>query len=87
MGAGYAGVETVAELHDLARDALRWYPRLRASPQRWVLVDAAPTILPEIPRKLGAYAARHLARQGIEIRTSTTLERVDAENRSDHIAP
>jgi NADH dehydrogenase len=74
VGAGYAGVEALAELSDLVKDALRWYPRLRDSPQRWVLVDAAPRILAEIPTRLGEYAARELARRGVEIRTSTTLE-------------
>lgn len=74
VGAGYAGVEALAELHDLVRDALRHYPRLRNEPQRWVLVDAAPAILPEIPSRLGEYAARQLRRRGIEIRTATTLE-------------
>ena len=29
VGAGYAGVEALAELSDLVRDALRFYPRLR----------------------------------------------------------
>jgi NADH dehydrogenase len=74
VGAGYAGVEALAELSDLVVDALRWYPRLRDAPQRWVLVDAAPQILSEIPKRLGEYAARELARRGVEIRTSTTLE-------------
>jgi NADH dehydrogenase len=79
VGAGYAGVEALAELSDLVRDALRHYPELRGAPQRWVLVDAAPTILPEIPTGLGEYAARQLARRGIDIRASTTLESVDAD--------
>jgi len=78
VGAGYAGVEALAELSDLVADALRWYPRLRTAPQRWVLVDAAAKILPEIPTRLGEYAARELARRGVEIRTSTTLESVTA---------
>src|ERR687898_422582 len=56
VGAGYAGVEALAELSDLVADALRWYPRLRGAAQRWVLVDAAPKILPEIPTRLGEYA-------------------------------
>ncbi|HSL64014.1 MAG TPA: NAD(P)/FAD-dependent oxidoreductase [Gaiellaceae bacterium] len=77
VGAGYAGVEGLAELSDLVADALRWYPALRGRPQRWVLVDAAPKILPEIPTRLGDYAARELAARGIEIRTGTTVERVD----------
>ena len=79
VGAGYAGVEALAELSDLVKDALRWYPRLRNSPQRWVLVDAAPKILAEIPTRLGEYAARELARRGVEIRASTTLDSLEAE--------
>jgi NADH dehydrogenase len=77
IGAGYAGVEALAELADLVRDALRYYPGLRGEPQHWVLVDAAPSILPEIPRQLGEYAARQLARRGVDIRVGTTLESVE----------
>jgi len=78
VGAGYAGVEALGELNDLAHDAVRrFYPALRGVAQRWVLVDAAPKILPEIPRRLGEYAARHLERRGVEIRVSTTLDSYD----------
>jgi NADH dehydrogenase len=78
VGAGYAGVEALAELSDLVRDALRYYPSLRGTPQHWVLVDAAPKILPEIPTRLGEYAARQLAGRGVDIRVGTTLESLDA---------
>ena len=77
VGAGYAGVEALGELADLVRDALRYYPSLRAEPTRWVLVDAASKILPEIPTRLGDYAAAQLARRGVEIRVETTLEQLD----------
>jgi len=77
VGAGYAGVEALGELQDLATAALRFYPTLRNVPQRWVLVDAAPKILPEIPRRLGEYAARHLERRGVEIHVGTTLASFD----------
>jgi NADH dehydrogenase len=77
VGAGYAGVEALAELADLVHDALRYYRPLRGEPQRWVLVDAAPKILPEIPRGLGGYAARLLARRGVEIHVGTTLDAVE----------
>jgi NADH:quinone reductase (non-electrogenic) len=76
VGAGYAGVEALAELSDLAEDALRYYPRLRSTPRRWVLVDAAPRILPEIPPPLGDYAATELRKRGIEIHVDTTLDSV-----------
>ncbi len=79
VGAGYAGVEALAELSDLVADALSWYPKLRGVPQRWVLVDAAPKILPEIPPRLGEYAARELSRRGVEIHVSTTLASFDGE--------
>jgi NADH dehydrogenase len=77
VGAGYAGVEALAELADLVRDALRFYAALRDTPQRWVLVDAAPKILPEIPTRLGDYAAELLAGRGVEIHVGTSLERAE----------
>jgi NADH dehydrogenase len=79
VGAGYAGFEALAELSDLVRDALRYYPGLSDAPQRWVLVDAAPKILPEIPTPLGDYAATQLTKRGVEIHVGTTLKSVDAD--------
>ncbi len=79
VGAGYAGVEALAELSDLVEDALRHYPRLREAKRRWVLVDAASSILPEIPSRLGEYAARELAGRGVEIHVGTTLASVSAD--------
>ena len=78
VGAGYAGVEALAELSDLVEDAIRYYPRLKSTPRRWVLVDAAPRILPEIPPPLGDYAAAELRKRGMEIHVGTTLESVSA---------
>jgi NADH dehydrogenase len=76
VGAGYAGVEALAELSDLVDDALRYYPRLHDTPRRWAIVDAAPKILPEIPSRLGEYAAHELAQRGVEIYVGTTLESI-----------
>jgi NADH dehydrogenase len=56
---------------------VRYYPSLQQAPQRWVLVDAAPKILPEIPPRLGEYAAEQLSKRGVEIRVGTTLESVE----------
>jgi len=77
VGAGYAGVEALAELADLVRDALRHYPTLRDVPQHWLLVDAASKILAEIPPSLGEYAARQLQGRGVDIRVGTTLQSVE----------
>lgn len=81
VGGGYAGVEALAELNDLADAAVRRsYPNLRDVRQRWVLVDAAPAILSEIPRKLGEYTHRYLERRGVEIHVGTTLASFDGRD-------
>jgi NADH dehydrogenase len=77
-GAGFAGVETVAELHDLAASALRRHPRLDGVEPRWLLVDAAPRILGQTPEGLANFAARTLGRRGIEIVTGTGIAAIDA---------
>jgi NADH:ubiquinone reductase (H+-translocating) len=76
IGGGYAGVEALAELNHLAEDALRYHPALRDVPQRWVLVDAAPEILAEIPSELGSYVRDRLHQRGIDLRLNTRLEKV-----------
>ena len=74
VGGGYAGVEALGELEDLARDAIAQYPDLDPSEMRWVLVDAADRILPELPERLASYAADELRRRRIEIKLGTKLE-------------
>ena len=78
VGAGYAGVEALAEAHDLVRESIRHYPRLKDVPQRWLLVDGGDRVLAQAPQRLGDYAARDLAKRGIEIRLGTTLSSLDA---------
>jgi NADH dehydrogenase len=80
VGAGYAGVEALGELRDLTEDALRYYAPLRGVRRRWILVDAASRILPEIPSRLGEYAAKELERRDVEIHVSATLTSCDAES-------
>jgi NADH dehydrogenase len=74
VGAGYAGVEALGELEDLARDALRNYPGIEPGETRWTLVEAGPQILPELPPDLAAYAQRQLEERGIEVFLETRLE-------------
>jgi NADH:ubiquinone reductase (H+-translocating) len=78
VGAGFAGVEALAELIDLVSDAHRHYPSIRDTPHRWVLADAGSRILGEVPDKLGQYAATQLQKRSVDIRLGTTLESVEA---------
>jgi NADH dehydrogenase len=74
VGGGYAGIEALAEMEDMARDALRYYDELDASDMRWVLVEATQRVLPEVDRDMGVYTVEQLRRRGLDIRLSTRLE-------------
>jgi NADH:quinone reductase (non-electrogenic) len=78
VGAGYAGLEGLAELQDFARDVIDLYPRCRTQGMRWILVEARDRVMPEIPADLAEFASRELTGRGIEIRTSTTLDELTA---------
>jgi NADH dehydrogenase len=76
VGAGYAGLEGLAELQDFAGDAIARYPRCRTQGMRWILVEATDRVMPEVSPQLAEFASRELRGRGIEIRTETTLEEV-----------
>jgi NADH dehydrogenase len=77
VGAGYAGVEALAELHQLVSEATRHYASLRDVPQRWVLVDGGPQVLAEVPSRLADYTAKLLRRRGVDLRLATRLGAVE----------
>ncbi len=74
VGGGYAGVEALAELEDLARDATRYYHSIRTGDLRFVLVEATGRILPEVGERLGRYTVRELEKRSIEVRLGTRLD-------------
>ncbi|MET7708127.1 NAD(P)/FAD-dependent oxidoreductase [Micromonospora sp. NPDC005413] len=74
VGGGYAGIEALAEMEDMARDALRYYPELKQDEVRWVLVEATQRVLPEVDRDMGAYTVQQLLKRNMDIRLDTRLE-------------
>src|SRR4051794_16989508 len=80
VGAGYAGVETIAELQDFASDVLEYYPRCSLNGLRFVLVEARERLMPEISESLASFAGAELRRRGIELRLDTTIERVSSDS-------
>jgi NADH dehydrogenase len=69
VGAGFSGVETVAELRELVRHALKYYTNIRPEEVRFYLVEHANRILPTFPADLAAYATRQLQQHGVEVMT------------------
>jgi len=76
VGAGYSGAEVAAQGQLFTRAALRRYPRIRPDEFRWLLIDRAPAVLPELGGRLGDSALRILRRRGIDVRLNTTIEEV-----------
>jgi len=74
VGGGYAGIEALAELEDMTCYATRYYPDLSKGDVRFVLVEAAGRILPEVSEDLGRYTVRELMRRKIDVRLNTRLE-------------
>lgn len=74
VGGGYAGVEALAELADMARYASQYYENIERSDLRWVLVEAAGRIMPEVSAPMGRYTVERLMESGIEVFLDTRVD-------------
>ncbi|MEU6577661.1 NAD(P)/FAD-dependent oxidoreductase [Streptomyces sp. NPDC046805] len=74
VGGGYAGVEALAELEDMARYATRYYPNVQPEDMKWILVEASDRILPEVGADMGRYTVTELRRRNIQVLLRTRLE-------------
>ncbi len=74
IGGGYAGVEALAELADMARYASRYYPTIEREDIRWVLVEATGRIMPEVSAKMGRYTVERLLDADIEVNLDTRVK-------------
>ncbi|WP_138897191.1 NAD(P)/FAD-dependent oxidoreductase [Streptomyces chryseus] len=74
VGGGYAGVEALGELEDMARYAARYYHNVKPEDMKWILVEASGRILPEVGEEMGKYAIRELRRRNIDVRLDTRLD-------------
>ncbi|MET8453335.1 NAD(P)/FAD-dependent oxidoreductase [Streptomyces sp. NPDC005209] len=74
VGGGYAGVEALGELEDMARYTTRYYHNLRPEDMKWILVEATDRILPEVGEEMGRYTVTELRRRNIQVLLDTRLE-------------
>jgi NADH dehydrogenase len=74
VGGGYAGVEALGELEDMARYATRYYHNVEPEDMKWILVEASDRILPEVDEKLSRYTLTQLRRRNIQVLLRTRLE-------------
>ncbi|GAA0922934.1 NAD(P)/FAD-dependent oxidoreductase [Streptomyces thermoalcalitolerans] len=74
VGGGYAGVEALGELEDMARYATRYYHNVEPEDMKWILVEASDRILPEVGEELSRYTLTQLRRRNIQVLLRTRLE-------------
>ncbi|GEL98098.1 NAD(P)/FAD-dependent oxidoreductase [Cellulomonas terrae] len=74
VGGGFAGIEALGEVEDMARAAVKYYKAIEQEELRFVLVEGSPRILPEVSEELGGYTLEQLRKRQIEIHLSTFLD-------------
>jgi NADH dehydrogenase len=79
VGASYSGTELVAQLRALA-DAAARQMGFDPTSVKFLLVDLAEQVMPEVGEKLGKAVMRVLRRRGVDIRLGMTLKEVHADH-------
>jgi NADH:ubiquinone reductase (H+-translocating) len=75
VGAGYTGTEVAAQGQLLTTRLAARMPGLAGQPVRWMLLDTAPRLLPDLDEHLSTTADRVLRRRGVEVRTGQSVTR------------
>lgn len=78
VGAGYTGTEVAAQGPLFTKAVAARHPELRDQKIRWLLVDIAPKVLPELDRRLSRTADKVLRSRGVEVRMGDTVEEATA---------
>jgi len=73
VGGGFAGVETVGAINDLARESLPHYGALDPLEVRVVLIHGGTVVLPELGEELGLYAQEKLRQRQVEIKLKSKV--------------
>jgi NADH dehydrogenase len=73
VGAGYTGTEVAAQGVLYTDVLLRRHPRLGARRPRWLLLDIAKRVLPELDERLSGTADRVLRERGVDVRMGVSV--------------
>ncbi|MEU0006774.1 NAD(P)/FAD-dependent oxidoreductase [Streptomyces sp. NPDC006314] len=74
VGAGYTGTEVAAHLQMLTDRLARRHPLPSGLHPRWILLDVAPRVLPEMDERMSRTADRVLRARGVDVRTGTSVK-------------
>lgn len=76
VGAGYAGTEPVAQMARMTDRLADHFPGIAPGELKWMLLDMAPKVMPELGDTLGERALRILKERGVEVRLQTSIKDV-----------
>ena len=76
IGGGFSGVETAAAINDLIQDVSAFYPGVRSTGYRSILIHAGDRILGELDPDLAEFAKRKLEARGVDVRLNTRVNEV-----------
>jgi NADH dehydrogenase len=79
VGGGYTGCECAGELVDFFHSIIRFYPPLRLTDVRMILIEAGRALLPDLPEAMGRYTTRNLARRHVQLIIGDGVTRIDAD--------
>ena len=79
VGAGYTGTEIAAQGVLATGRQMDGQRRLAGRKPRWLLLDTAQRVLPELDERLGKGADKVLRERGVEVRTGTSVAEATAE--------
>lgn len=74
VGAGYTGTEVAAQGPAFTAALAARHPELKDQKIRWLLLDLAERVLPELDRRLGATADQVLRERGVEVLMKTSID-------------
>jgi NADH:ubiquinone reductase (H+-translocating) len=74
VGAGYTGTEVAAHGQRYTEAQVRKHPLRHGMRPRWLLLDIAPRVLPELDERLSRDADRVLRQRGVEVRMGTSVK-------------
>ena len=73
VGAGYTGTEVTANGQLMTTQLAKTMPGLAGQEIRWMLLDLAPRLLPELDPRLSKTAERVLRRRGVKVMTGQSV--------------
>ncbi|MFJ7228597.1 FAD-dependent oxidoreductase [Streptomyces tendae] len=74
VGAGYTGTEVAAHGAMYTDAQVRKHPMRTGMRPRWMLLDVAPRVMPEMDERLSRTAERVLRQRGVDVRMGTSVK-------------